>query len=156
MANEIKDKFASSTALTITIASLANAAGRQSTLVDNTTNRYQDLLLFVNIKTANSPNANSIVEIYLIRTDNELIGTQHNDDGAGTSDAALAPLNAQLIGALRSSASPGTGEVLKGSFLVSRPGPEWGVALFNRTGQTLDSTGSNHWARYIGLNPEVQ
>jgi len=155
MANEIKDKFGTSTALTITLASLANLAGRQSTLVDNTTNRYQDFLLFVNIKTANTPNAYSIVEVYLIRSDNDAT-TEHRDDGAGTSDAALTPLNCQLIGTLRSSAAPGTGEALKGSFLVHRPGPEWGVAVFNRTGQALDATGTNHWVRYMGLNPEVQ
>jgi hypothetical protein len=154
MANEIKDKFGASTALTITIASLANSAGRQSTLVDNTTARYQDLLLFVNINTANSPNANSIIEVYLIRSDND--GTEHRDDGAGTADAALTPLNSQLVGCLRSSGTPGTGETLKGSFLVHRPGPEWGVALYNRTGQALDATGSNHWVRYSGLNVEVQ
>lgn len=154
MANEIKDKYGTSTALTITLASLGNLAGRQSTLVDNTAARYQDLLLFVNVKTANTPNANSIVEVYLIRSDND--GTEHRDDGAGTADAALTPLNAQLVGALRSSAAPGTGETLKGSFLIHRPGPEWGVAVFNRTGQTLDATGTNHWVRYMGLNPEVQ
>jgi hypothetical protein len=154
MANEIKDKFGTSTALTVTLASLANSAGRQSTLVDNTTSRYQDLLLLVNIKTANTPTPNSIAEVYLIRSDND--GTEHRDDGAGTSDAALTPLNAQLVGALRSSGAPGTGETLKGSFLVHRPGPEWGVVVFNRTGQALDSTGSNHWVRYIGLNLEVQ
>lgn len=153
MANEIKDKFGTSTALTVTIASLANLAGRQSTLVDNTTARYQDLLLFVNVKTANSPNAYSTVEVYLIRSDND--ATEHRDDGAGTADAALTPLNAQMIGSLRSSSAPGTGEALKGSFLVHRPGPEWGVAIFNRTGQALDATGSNHWVRYAGLNPEV-
>ena len=155
MANEIKDKYGTSTALTITLASLANAAGRQSTLVDNTTTRFQDLLLFVNVKTANNPNANSIIEVYLVRSDNDAT-TEHRDDGAGTSDAALTPLNSQLLGALRSSSSPGTGETLKGSFLVNRPGPEWGVAVYNRSGQTLDATGSNHWVRYIGLNPEVQ
>lgn len=153
MANEIKDKYGTPTALTISLGSLANLGGRQSTIVDNTALRYQDLLLFVKITTANTPSANTIVEIYLIRTDG---ASGHYDDGAGTSDAALTPLNAQLVGALRSSAAPGTGETLRGSFLVHRPGPEWGVVVFNRTGQTLDATGSNHAVRYLGLNPEVQ
>ena len=156
MANEIKDKFGTSSALTITLASLANLAGRQSTVVDNTSTRYQGIILFVNVKNNSgaAPNANSIVEVYLIRSDND--STEHRDDGAGTSDAALTPLNAQLIGALRNKASPAAGDVLKGSFAVLSPGPEWGIAIYNRTGQSLDSTGSNHWVRYIGLNPEVQ
>jgi len=156
MANEIKDKYGTSAALTITLASLADAAGRQSTVVDNTSARYQDLLIYVNVKMgASAPNANSIVEVSLIRTDADGT-TEHRDDGAGASDAALTPLNAQLIGALRNKGSPSAGDVLKGSFLVHRPGPKWAVAVFNRTGQALDSTGSNHWVRYVGLNPEVQ
>jgi len=157
MANEIKDKFGTSSALSITLASLANSSGRQSTLVDNSSVRYQDVLVFVNVKNSSSaaPNSYSTVEVYLIRSDNDAT-TEHRDDGAGTSDAALTPLNAQLIGALRNKGSPSAGDVLKGSFIVHRPGPEWGIAIFNRTGQSLDSTGSNHWVRYVGVNTEVQ
>lgn len=155
MANEIKDKYGSSTAMTITLASLADAAGRQSTIVDNTTNRYAEVLVFVKAKMgASAPNANSIVEVYLIRDDND--GTNHRSDGAGASDAALTPLNAQLIGVMRNKASPAGGDVLYGEFLIRRPGPKWGIIAFNRTGQAFDSTGGNHWARYVGINPEVQ
>jgi hypothetical protein len=156
MANEIKDKLGTSTALTITLASLADGAGRQSTLVDNATARFQETLIYVKCKMGSSaPNANSIVEVYLLRGDRDA-GTEHLSDGAGTSDAALTPLNSQIIGALRNKAAPAAGDVLYGEFLVHRPGPKWGIALFNRSGQALDSTGSNHWVRYVGITPEVQ
>lgn len=156
MANEIKDKFAASAALTITLTSLADAAGRQSTLVDNSSNRYQDLLVYVKIKNGSSaPTANSVVEVHLIRDDKDG-GTEHVSDGAGASDAALTVLNAQLIGVIRNKSSPSAGDVIYGEFFVQRPGPKWGVVIVNRTGQTLDSTGSNHWVRYVGCNPEVQ
>ncbi|MBI1825881.1 MAG: hypothetical protein HY287_05840 [Planctomycetes bacterium] len=156
MANEIKDKFASSTALTITIASLADAGGRQSTLVDNSTNRYQDVLLYLKIKNSGTaPTANSVVEVYLLRDDANG-GTEHASDGAGSSDSAITILNAPLLGVIRNKSSPAGGDVIYGEFLISRPGPKWGIAIVNRTGQTLDSTGSNHWARHVGLNPEVQ
>lgn len=156
MPNEIKDKFVTSAALTISLASLADGAGRQSTMVDNATARYQDVLVYVKCKMGSSPpNANSIIEVYLLRGDKDA-GTEHLSDGAGTADAAFTPLNAQLIGALRNKASPSGGDVLYGEFQVYRPGPKWGIAIVNRSGQPFDSTGSNHWARYVGLNSEVQ
>lgn len=156
MPNEIKDRFATSTAMTITLASLGDGAGRQSTLVDNTMARYQEILVYVKCKMGSSaPNANSIVEVYVLRGDKDS-GTEHLSDGAESSDAALTPLNAQLVGALRNKASPSGGDVLYGEFLIQRPGPKWGIAVFNRSGQPFDSTGGNHWARYVGVNPEVQ
>lgn len=154
MPKEIKDKFSSVAAMTLTLASLADGAGRQSTMVDNgTSDRFRDLLVYLKIKMgASAPNANSIVEVYLLRGDKD--GTEHFSDGGGASDAAMTPLNAQLIGALRNKASPSGGDVLYGEFLIHRPGPRWGIAVVNRTGQAFDSTGGNHWARYVGINPE--
>jgi hypothetical protein len=156
MANEIKDKFSTSAPMTISLGSLADGAGRQSAMVDNAAARYPEILVYVKCKMGSSaPHANSIVEVYLIRGDKDAT-TEHRSDGAGASDAALTPLNAQLIGALRNKASPLAGDVLYGEFVVHRPGPGWGVAIFNRTGQAFDGTGGNHWVRYVGVNPEVQ
>lgn len=155
MANEIKDKFGTSTALTITLASLGNNSARQSTIVDNTTARYQDVLVYVKIKLGTSPTGNTAVNVYVIRDDNDAT-TPHRSDGAGSSDASMTILNARPIGALRTKSSPATGDVLYGEFVVSRPGPKWGIAVENKTGVALDATGSNHWARYVGLNAEVQ
>lgn len=157
MANEIKDKFATSTALTITVAGLASSTtgvGRQSTIVDNTTNRYQDILLFVKIRQGTSPTGSRAVYIYLIRDDND--GTAYRSDGAGASDAALTVQNAQLIGVLRNKAAPSTGDDLYGEFLIQRPGPKWGVAIVHDTGVNLDADAGDHFVRFIGLNPEVQ
>ena len=53
-------------------------------------------------------------------------------------------------------ASPATGEIMYGEFLVRRPGPTWGIVIVQDTGKDLNVTGSNHWVRWIGLNPEVQ
>jgi len=157
MANEITDKFDASTALTITLASLASSTsgvGRQSDIVDNTSNKYQDLIIYVKIKLGTSPTSNRGIYVFLIRDDNH--ATNHRSDGAGSSDAALTVLNAPMIGAITDGTSAGNGDVLYGEFLVHRPGPKWGIAIYHDTGANLDSTGSNHWARYVGLNPEVQ
>ena len=157
MANEVKDKYAAVSALTITLASLASSTsgvGRQSTIVDNTTARYQDIELSVKITQGTSPTGNRSVSIYLIRDNND--STPIRDDSAGASDAALTVLNAPLIGVLVNTGSPSTGEVLQGNFLITRPGPKWGIAVVHDTGVNLDSTGGNHVVSYIGLNPEIQ
>lgn len=154
MPTEIKPLFGSPTAFTITLASLASStagAGRQSTLVDNSTTRYGRLLVFVKLKQGTSPTGNRGAQVYLLRGD----GT-NRDDGAGASDAALTVLNSQLIGMLVNKSSPATGDVLQGWFIVEEPGKEFGIAIVHDTGVALDSTGGNHLSQYIGINPEVQ
>ena len=158
MANEIKDKFGSSTALTITVASLASSTagvGRQSTLIDNTTDRWSKLHIFVKIKQGTTtPVSNRAVYVYLLKADDN--ATEHITDGGGTVDAALTIKNAQLIGAMYNGTTPAAGDVLYGEFLVHDPGRQWGVAIVHDTNVNLDATGSNHWVRYLGANPEVQ
>lgn len=154
MPSEIKDKFGSSTALTITVASLANGSARQSTIVDNTTDRFSRVIVYAKIKQGTSPTGNRTVTAYLLRDDNN--GTNHRTDGAGSSDAAITVLNAQLIGIMNNKSSPSTGDVLYGEFTIDNPGPKWGIAIQNDTGVSLDSTGSNHWVRFVGINPEAQ
>lgn len=155
MANEIKDKIVvASTAITITLASLANGSARQSTEIDNTSNLVQDILLAVNIKLGTSPTANKEIPVYLIRNDNN--GIPIRDDGAGAVDAAITILNAPLVGALVIGSAPSTGDILKGLFLIHRPGPKFVIAVKNDSGVALDVTGANHVINYVGLNPEAQ
>lgn len=156
--NEVTDRFDASTAFTITVSALASSTagvGRQSTIVDNTSNKYLDALVYVKITLGTSPTGNRAVYVYLIRDDNH--ATNHRSDGAGTTDAALTVQNAQLIGALVDKASPATGDVLYGEFLVHRPGPKWGIAIVHDTAVNLKTeTGTDHWARYVGINPDIQ
>lgn len=158
MPSELKAKFGASTALTITIAGLATSTagvGRQSTIVDNTSDKFQQILLYVKIKLGTSPTNATRADIYLIRDDNH--GTNHRTDGAGASDAGLTVLNAQLIGSINTKSSGvATGDNIYGEFVIDQPGPKWAIAIVHNTGVNLDSTGSNHWARYVGVNPEAQ
>ena len=157
MAYAVLDKFATPAALTITLASLASSVagvGRQSGIVDNTTNRYQDILLSLSIKQGTSPTGNKSIQVYLIRDNND--GTPIRDDSAGVADAAITVLSASLVGILINKATPSTGDVLKANFLISRPGPKWGIAIVHDTVAALDATGGNHVVSYIGMNPEIQ
>lgn len=155
--NEITDRFDASTALTITLASLASSTagvGRQSTVVDNTSNKYLDVIVYVKIKQGTSPTGNRAVYVYLIRDDNN--ATNHRSDGAGASDAALTVQTAACIGSMMNKATPATGDLLHGEFLITHPGPKWGIAIVHDTGVALDATEANHWVRFVGLNPDIQ
>lgn len=154
MSNSILPLESASAALTVTLASLASSAagvGRQSTLIDNTTNRYQRLFLYAKVKLGTSPSA-GLVTVYLIRDD----GAGNRDDGAGASDAGLTVLNAVPVLSLATKASPATGDVLQGSVLVEDPGPKWAVAVVQNTGVALDSTGGNHAITWVGEVPQIQ
>lgn len=153
---DITDKFAASTALTITLASLPTSSdlktGRQSTIVDNTSNKYRDILIYVKIKQGTSPTGSKTVVVYGIRDDNH--ATPHRTDGAGASDATITVLNAKAVGVGGNKASPSTGDLVYLECIFHRPGPKWGIAIAHDTGVNLDSTEANHWARYVGLNSE--
>lgn len=157
MPNVIREVFAASTALTITVGNLASSVvgvGRQSTIIDNTSNLYMDLLVFVRIMQGTTPTGDRHVFVYLIRDDGD--GTNHRSDGAGSADAGLTVLNAELIGTLQNLSSPSTDDILFGEFLIARPGPRWGIAIVHDTAVNLNTTAANHWVRFVGLNPEVQ
>lgn len=158
MPSAILDKFGTSTALTITLASLASSTvgvGRQSTIVDNTTDRFSLLEIYYKITLGTSPTGNKAVRFAVIRVDNN--GSPHRDYQAGASDAGLTIVPDPVFDWIHpDKSSPSTGDVLQGSFQIWRPGPSWGIFVVHDTGVNLDSTGGNHYIRYTGVNPESQ
>lgn len=153
MAINIQRVGSAYSALTISLASLATSTagvGRQSTIVDNSTTKYDGALLNVLIKLGTSPTANKSVFIYLIQSD----GTNRTD-GAGASDAALTIKNAALIGIMTTGAAPATGDNLRKTFEITGLGQEWGIAIVHDTAVNLDSTGGNHVIKYTGYKWEV-
>lgn len=156
-ASEINDLIGTSTALTITLASLGSSTsgvGRQSDIIDNTTARYQLIRIYLKFKQGTSPTGNKSVYVYAIRDDND--ATNHRTDGAGSADAALTVLNAPLVGVGYNKSSPATGDIIYVECDIWHPGKKWGIAVVHDTGVNADSTGGNHWARYQGFNPESQ
>lgn len=157
MANEIHAKNIAKATFTITLASLASASGRQSTMIDNSSNDYPGALVFLKIKSNGSaPTANSVYEVYLLRG-NDPSSSDYRTDGAGASDAALTVLNAQLLGTIVVTASTNT--VFYGDFdttPLGPLGPEWGIAIKNSTGQALHATEGDHYKGYAYIVPEVQ
>lgn len=143
---DIKQKFGTATAATITIASLANGSGRCSTAIDNGTTLAINADVRVKVKTnASGTSATGYVGVYLVRSED---GTSY-DDGFGGTDAAFTPVNAQLLGIIAAVANATT---YQGVFDTSQLGitlpRKWAIALLNQTGAALDSTGGNHEVKY--------
>src|SRR5688572_1242992 len=152
--NDILQVFGTTTAFTVTVASLATSAsgvGRQATLITNTSPGVPGAFIGVKIKLGTSPTANTAVFVYAIRGDGTI-----RDDGAGASDAAWTRKSAELIGVLFAGSAPATGDVLQGIFYLANPGKEFGVGISHNTGVNLDSTGGNHTVEYTLDNPQVQ
>lgn len=153
----LKDIFGTSTAFTITLASLANSSagvGRQSTLVDNTTNAFLNALVYLKLKMGTTPTANTPIYVYLLRSNND---DPIVDDAAGTTDAGLTVVNANPLGTIVCTAAT-TGALYTGVFdtaVLGELGPKWGIAIVNNTGVALDSVEGSHLKKFIGVTKSV-
>lgn len=153
MANEIKALYGSNQTLTITLASLATSTagvGRQSTIVDNSTTRYQTIHIQCKVTVGTSPTAGKNIYVYFLRSNGTL-----RTDGAGASDAGHTRVNARLLGPIAVPAAT-SDTAYYGEFVVRNPGKEWGVTIVHDTGVNLNATGGNHSIAWFGENPEVQ
>lgn len=152
MARKILTKQDAKAAFAITIADLAAAAGRQSTLIANSDNR-PSATIYVTIKTnAYAPTAGKTYAVYLLRKN----GT-FSSDSCGDTDAAITIVNAVLLGTLTVTASANT--TFKAAFhtkFAGPLGPNWGVALVNNTDQKPSATPSDSAIEYAYDYPEVQ
>jgi hypothetical protein len=157
MANEIRTKNIAKATFTLTLASLANAAVRQSTLIDNSSNDYPAALIYLKIKSGGTaPTAGKVYEVYLIRG-NDPASSDYRSDGAGASDAAITIENAVLLGAIVVTNT--ANKVFYGEFDTAPfgpLGPEWGIAIKNNSGQALHATEGDHYKGYAYYVPEVQ
>lgn len=144
---QVNDEFETSTAMTITLASLATSStgltGRQSTILQNT-DGYPWVRLWIKLTQGTGPTSARGAYIYLLTGD----GT-YRTDGAGASDAAITVLNAQLVATGRNKASgAANGDIIYKECAVRLMAPEWGIAIAHDTGVNLDSTAGNHYVRY--------
>lgn len=156
---DIKNKYASAAAFTITVASLSNNSARQSTEIDNSSNLYLDALVQVKIKSgASSTSATGVVNIFVFASADDQASRTEN---AGATDAAItltSPTNARLIGVVNVVANATT--YYSGPFSVAAAfggvlPKYWGIIVQNVSGGTLDSTGGNHTLYYQGITAQT-
>lgn len=151
----VKEAFGAANAFTITLNSLASSgtAGRESTVVDNSSGLYIDALVEVRINYPNSAPAND--QVIYVYAYGSLDGTNY-PEGLTGSDAAYTFLGSagalktalRLIGVIPANQNT---DKRYGPFPVAPAfggimPPKWGIATLNYSGQTLAA--SNNSAQY--------
>lgn len=156
MAGDLKQKFGSSgQTLTITLASLANNSARASAAVDNSSNLYSDVLLFLKLKSAGSGTVSTgYVNVYAYGS---VDGGTTYSEGVSGSDASVtltSPPNVRLIGVVAMVATSTTyySPVMSVASAFGGVMPaSWGIIIENKSGGAFDSTEGNHAKLYQGV-----
>jgi len=142
------------TAFTITLAGLAAAAGRQSTMVTNSGN-FRRAIGYVIIETGTAPTAGGTYDVYLLRGDGT--GT-YRTDGAGASDAAITIVNATFLASAKVTASANTNFYVDfdTADVTNDLGPEWGIAVVNNTSQAAHAATATSLAEFLYIVDQIQ
>lgn len=153
--------YGASTELTITLASIADGAGRLATIVDNSvdssgSDRAQAIQVYASITTgAIAHTDDSLFKFYVVGHD---AGSSPNisDDNLGTADAALTvePENSMFLFSIRVTAATATAFEGHGTFYDPPPG--WSIAFWNATGQTNSTTEAESVIRFVTVKNEAQ
>lgn len=152
-----KIAYGTSTAITHTLASLANNAVRQSAVVDNSSDLFSDAVVLVQVKTSSSSLANDkACYVYVFGSEDGTIYQGSSAEGNGGGDSALTldnPTNMILARIINCPAVSTTYKVIfnVASFFGGVMPKKWGIAVHNYTGQSLDSTAGNHKVQYTGI-----
>ena len=148
--------YGTSTALTMTLASLASSAtaGWQSTAVDNVTPGYVDALLQVRFKLATgTPSVDQVVYLYVYGSED---GTNYTDAITGTSGALTLrnPTNMTLLAnyVVQSGGLTFVGAPISVALGFTGIMPrKWGVVIKNTTGLAFTATAGDHAVTYTGI-----
>lgn len=145
----IKPTYASKATITWTGTSLANGSARESTVVDNTTNRYRDAR--IRFQTKGQTSGTNYVDVYVYTA----LGDTTYTDAATGSDAAFTAanrFNSRYLGSIKCNA--GTSAV-QAEFQLSdifRTCPDkWGLIVINNSGAALSATAGDHVVEYQGI-----
>jgi hypothetical protein len=146
--------------ITISLASLANASARASTVIDNTTNLFLDAMVQLQIKSgAASTSAAGYVNVYAYGTVD--FADSFYPEGITGTDVGITlvvPTNLKQIGAINIVANATTyvSEPMSVSAAFNGLLPShWGIVVENQTGGTLDTTEANHLKWYQGIEGQV-
>lgn len=172
MTTTFKPAYTNATAITITLASLASTTsdpppGRESAVVDNSSNLYLDALVSGQITTGTSPTATKQIIVCFYGTTYDG-STTYYPGGVTGSDANLTPTFAgaqQTTGIIVPAVTIPTNN---SSNVNYKFGPlsvcgvlglqtlpiKWGVFVFHNTGVALNATGGNHFIYYQGVQTQ--
>jgi hypothetical protein len=148
--------YASAVTHTITLASLASdtnlIAGRQGTVIDNSSSTLVDALVGGKVTTGTSPTASRLIEIWAFGTYD---GTTYSA-GAGATDANFSPTGEKTLMRLLTSIDTDAtsnhtyewGPISVASAFGGIMPPKWGVFIVHNTAVNLNSTAGNHEVKH--------
>ena len=151
-----KLEYAASSALTITLASLASSStwtsGRQATAVDNTTNKYLDYLLAGLVTVGTSPTSGTEIRVYVValRDDStwpDAVGATDaawSSSSEGTRDGYVKLAAALRVDSTTSNRGYSFGPVSVASLFGGSCPKKFTVVVAHNTGVALNATGGNH------------
>ena len=161
---ELKIKYSSSSAITITLASLATSAdrtaGRESTVIDNSSTLYDDVLVGGVITTGTTPTVSKQIDIYVYAAVNDT--PTYPDVFAGTDSAETVTsvnVRASALRLLASIVVDATSD--RAYWLAPTPVAQlfggimpryWGVFVAHDTAVNLNATGGNHVLSMTGIS----
>ena len=156
------DSVTDTSALTITLASLATSSGllvgRESTAVTNVSNLFVDAYLSGQITTGTSPTAGSI-EVWLYALTKHVASTPSYPSPVTGTDAGITFVAETklrvLVDSIATNTTSNTAYSIRPVSVASLCGGimplKWGVVVISSSGVALNSTGSNHWIQYQGI-----
>lgn len=152
----------SATAITCTLASLANASARECTVIDNTSDLFLDAFVKVNVKLATgTPAASLAVNVYAYGASESSTPTYPDKVTGSNAGITLdSPTNLRLLGIIQAATSGaltfkgGPWSVCQALGLPVLP-PKWGIVVQNLTNLALDSTEGNHLKVFMGIRQSV-
>jgi hypothetical protein len=161
--------YSSNTTITISPASTASSTtfigGRESSEIDNTTNKYMDALVQGKVTVGTTPTANTQIVVYVWGADTSL-ATTPIDVLDGTDSTATLTNTGILYSALKLgtiiSVTAATSDIdyaFAPFSVASRFGgimPKfWGLFVTHNTGVNLNATGGNHVFSFNGIKYDV-
>lgn len=164
---DVKVAYGSSAAFTITLASLATSAtfvaGRESTAVSNTTNKYLDYLVGGKITVGTTPTANTAIRIYGYGSIDDtptyidvLDGTDSAETFPNVQVLESLPLIAVLSVVATTSDIPYWASPTSMALRFGGQMPKnFGLFVSHNTGVNLHATGGNHVLSYTGVYATV-
>jgi hypothetical protein len=148
------NNYAAKATVAITLTSLANNGARESTVIDNTTNKYLDARLRIKITGQSGGTAYCNVWGY------SALGDTTYTDGATGSDAAFTASNlknAIFLGVVNlNSTTPvvASFEGLAAKFGGTLP-DKFGIIIENKSGAALSATAGDHVVEYEGMKTDI-
>ena len=139
----VRSNYTNSQPITITLASLADAATATSSSIDNSTDRFISADIQIKFKTAAGTTALGVIQVYIIRS---------ADGGTTFDDSAI---NAEIIGAFNANTDTTTFIVSLDTALNGQLPDFWKIAVKNLSGAAFDATAGNFSVKFIGKKFEI-